>query len=129
MTFKRRLTLFVFGIGLGSILAWAIFGRRLTNSDWLPNERVKLRLANTLTQATPKAQAMLAPLGLDLHDLRAGMDSCDVDFPDSKRSTDSLVYAVHGIVQGHAVSFMVATLRDFRTDSTATLMEIRTTTP
>jgi hypothetical protein len=129
MTFKRRLTLFVFGLGLGSILAWAIFGRRLTNSDWLPNERVKLRLANTLTQATPKAQAMLAPLGLDLHDLRAGMDSCDVDFPDSKRSTDSLVYAVHGIVQGHTVSFMVATLRDFRTDSTATLMEIRTTTP
>jgi hypothetical protein len=125
MDFKRRLTLFAFGIGLGCILAWGIFGKRLTNTAWLPNERVKLRLINTLTEATPQAQAMLTPLQLSLADLRASMDSCDVDFSQSKRSKDSLIYAVHGTVHGEAVSFMVGTLRDFRTDSTATLMEIR----
>ena len=125
MDFKRRLLLFAFGLGLGCIVAWGIFGKRLTNTAWLPNERVKLRLINTLTEATPEAQAMLTPLQLSLADLRASMDSCDVDFAQSKRSKDSLVYAVHGTVHGESVSFMVGTLRDFRTDSTATLMEIR----
>ena len=64
MSFKRRLLLFSFGIGLGCILAWAIFGSRLENTDWMPNYRVKLRLKNTLVKTTPEAEAMLAPLHL-----------------------------------------------------------------
>ena len=125
MNFKRRLLLFSFGIGLGCILAWAIFGKRLDNTDWMPNHRVKLRLQSTLIKATPEAQAMLAPLHLDLADLRnAVIDSCDIDFSDSKRSKDSLVYYVYGTVRGKQVHYMASTLRDFRTDSTATLTEI-----
>lgn len=124
MTLKRRLLLFSFGIGLGCILAWAIFGSRLENTDWMPNHRVKLRLRNTLVKATPEAQAMLAPLNLDLADLRTAMDSCDIDFSDSKRSKDSLVYYVYGTVRGQQVHYMASTLRDFRTDSTATLVSI-----
>ena len=124
MTFKRRLLLFSFGIGLGCLLAWGIYGNRLNNTDWMPNHRVKLRLKSTLIKATPEAQAMLAPLNLDLADLRTAMDSCDIDFSDSKRSKDSLVYFVYGTVRGQQVNYMASTLRDFRTDSTATLMSI-----
>ncbi|HQV40113.1 MAG: hypothetical protein IPO60_13730 [Flavobacteriales bacterium] len=125
MSFKRRLLLFSFGIGLGCILAWAIFGSRLENTDWMPNYRVKLRLKNTLVKTTPEAEAMLAPLHLDLTDLRNAMDSCDIDFSDSKRSKDSLVYYVHGTVRGQQVHYMASTMRDFRTDSTATLVSIQ----
>ena len=125
MTFKRRLLLFSFGIGLGCLLAWGIYGNRLNNTDWMPNHRVKLRLKSTLIKATPEAQAMLAPLDLDLADLRTAMDSCDIDFSDSKRSKDSLVYYVYGTVRGQQVHYMAATLRDFRTDSTATLVSIQ----
>lgn len=124
MPFKRRLFLFGIGMGLGCLLAWGIFGNRLDNTDWMPNYRVKLRLKSTLIKATPEAQAMLAPLNLDLAALRTAMDSCDIDFSDSKRSKDSLVYYVHGTVRGHQVHYMAATLRDFRTDSTATLVSI-----
>ncbi len=124
MTFKRRLLLFSFGIGLGCLLAWGIYGNRLNNTDWMPNHRVKLRLKSTLIKATPEAQAMLAPLNLNLADLRTAMDSCDIDFSDSKRSKDSLVYFVHGTVRGQQVHYMASTLRDFRTDSTATLVSI-----
>ena len=124
MTFKRRLLLFSFGIGLGCLLAWGIYGNRLDNTDWMPNHRVKLRLKSTLIKATPEAQAMLAPMNLDLADLRLAMDSCDVDFSDSKRSEDSLVYFVYGTVRGQQVHYMAATLRDFRSDSTATLVSI-----
>ncbi|MFZ1617824.1 MAG: hypothetical protein WAT41_10785 [Flavobacteriales bacterium] len=124
MPFKRRLFLFGIGMGLGCLLAWGIFGNRLDNTDWMPNYRVKLRLKSTLIKATPEAQAMLAPLNLDLAALRTAMDSCDIDFSDSKRSKDSLVYYVHGTVRGQQVHYMAATLRDFRTDSTATLVSI-----
>lgn len=126
MTLSRRLTLFAFGTGLGCLLAWAIYGNRLENTDWMPNHRVKLRLQSTLVKATPEAQAQLAPLRLSLADLRnAVLDSCDINFRQSVRSEDSLVYYVHGTVKGQPVQYMAATLRDFRTDSTATLTEIR----
>jgi hypothetical protein len=117
--------LFGFGIGLGCILAWAIYGKRLENTDWMPNHRVKLRLQSTLIKATPKADAELQQLNLDLADLRTTvLDSFDISFSDSKRSEDSLVYYVHGKVHGMNVWYMAATLRDFRIDSTATLTEI-----
>lgn len=127
MTFPRRLMLFGLGLVLGCLVAWGIYGRRLDNTDWMPNHRVKLRLHNTLVKATPAAEAQLAPMGLTLSDLRnTVIDSCDVNFSKSIRSKDSLVYYVHGTVQGKPVQYMAATLRDFRTDSTATLTEIRT---
>lgn len=125
MTFKRRLMLFGFGLGLGCILAWAFYGKRLENTDWMPNHRVKMRLQSTLIKATPDAEAQLAPMNLSLAELRkAVLDSCDIDFSDSKRSKDSLVYYVYGNVKGQQVHYMAATLRDFRTDSSATLTGI-----
>lgn len=127
MTLTRRLYLFGIGIGLGCLLAWGIYGNRLENTDWMPNHRVKLRLQSTLVKATPEAEAQLAPLHLTLADLRyAVLDSCDVNFSNSIRSKDSLVYYVYGTVRGQQVNYMAATLRDFRTDSTATLTAIRT---
>lgn len=125
MTFTRRLSLFGIGIGIGCILAWALYGKRLDNTDWMPNHRVKLRLQSTLINATPQADAMLQPMHLTLADLRnTVIDSCDVNFSKSIRSKDSLVYFVHGTVHGQPLHYMAATLRDFRTDSTATLTGI-----
>lgn len=125
MTFTRRLFLFGIGLLLGSLLAWAYYGKRLENTDWMPNHRVKLRLQSTLIKATTQGEAQLAPLHLTLADLRSAViDSCDVNFSKSIRSKDSLVYFVHGTVRGQQVHYMAATLRDFRTDSTATLTAI-----
>jgi hypothetical protein len=124
MTFRRRLMLFGFGTGLGCLLAWAIFGSRLGNTDWIPEHRVKLRLKSTLVKATPQAQATLGQLGLELSDLRTAMDSSSIKFSQSERSKDSLVYYVYGKVHGMDLWYMAATLRDFRTDSTATLTEV-----
>lgn len=117
--------LFGLGLLLGCLVAWGIYGRRLENTDWMPNHRVKLRLHNTLIKATPAAEQMLAPMNITLADLRKTViDSCEINFSKSIRSKDSLVYYVQGTVQGRPVHYMVATLRDFRTDSTATLTMI-----
>lgn len=117
----------LFGLGsiMGMLLAWAFFGERLENTDWMPNHRVRMRLQNTLVKATPEAETMLQSLQLDLADLRASvLDSCEVNFKKSQRSDDSLVYFVYGTVKGRSVHYTAATLRDFRSDSTATLTSI-----
>ncbi|HMN05859.1 MAG TPA: hypothetical protein PKD45_09040 [Flavobacteriales bacterium] len=125
MTFWRRFKLFGIGSILGMLLAWAFFGKRLENTDWMPNHRVRMRLQSTLVKTTPQAEAMLKDLHLDLADLRASvLDSFEVNFQKSLRSEDSLVYFVYGNVKGQPVHYMAATLRDFRSDSTATLVSI-----
>ncbi len=125
MTFSKRLRLFMLGLGLGTIVSFAMFGKGCTNTAWTPDGRVRLRMKSTLVRATPIAHQQLEALGLDLAALRANMDSCDVDFGDSRRTDDSLYYAISGTVKGKAVSFNVAALRDYVIDSTATLLEIR----
>jgi hypothetical protein len=124
MDLKRRLKLFLLGLGLGSIAAYLIFGPRLTNGAWTPQERVKLRMRSTLVHAAPDAQRTLDSLGLDLAALRGAMDSCTVDFSESRRTDDSLFYAISGPVNGCALRFTVAALRNYEVDSTARLLDI-----
>ncbi|MBL7986036.1 MAG: hypothetical protein JNM91_13610 [Flavobacteriales bacterium] len=124
MTFGKRLRLFMLGIGLGTILSFLFFGKGCTNMAWAPEGRVRLRMKSTLIHAAPAAQAQLTDLHLDLATLRAQMDSCDVDFSASRRTDDSLYYAMSGRVAGHEVAFDVAALRDYTIDSTATLLRI-----
>jgi hypothetical protein len=125
MTFSRRLKLFMLGLGLGTILSFVFFGKGCTNMAWAPEGRVRLRMKSTLTRATSTAQQQLHALSLDLASLRAQMDSCDVDFGASRRTDDSLYYAIHGRVSHKQVIFDVCALRDYTIDSTATLLSIR----
>jgi hypothetical protein len=125
MTFGRRLRLFILGLGLGTLLSFAIFGKSCTNTAWAPDARVRLRMKSTLVRATPQAEEALKTLQLDLAALRAGMDSFDVDFSHSRRTDDSLYYELNGAVQGRAVQLNIATLRDYEVDSTSTLLMVR----
>jgi hypothetical protein len=124
MTFGRRLRLFMLGLGLGTIVSFMIFGKSCTNMAWAPDARVRLRMKTTLVHATPRAQAALDELGIDLAALRAGMDSLDVDFSKSRRTDDSLYYQLTGPVKGHSVELSIATLRDYAIDSTSTLLMV-----
>ncbi len=125
MTFSRRLRLFMLGIGLGTLLSFAIFGKSCTNMAWAPEARVRLRMETTLVRATPDADAALKALQLDLATLRANMDSLDVDFSKSRRTGDSLYYEMTGQLNGRALALSIATLRDYVIDSTSTLLSVR----
>ena len=92
MNFGRRLRLFMLGLGLGTIVSFMIFGKSCTNMAWAPEARVQLRMRTTLVHATPRAQAAMDALGIDLAALRAGMDSLAVGFGKSRRTDDSLYY-------------------------------------
>ena len=125
MDLKRRLTLYLFGLIIGGGIAYWSYGERLTNGAWLPEAKVRSRLRTTLLRATPAAEQQMAAHHLDLMVLRTSMTNAHIDFGDSRRTDDSLVYAVDLSYAGKDLHLLVGTVRDFDRDSTATLMELR----
>ena len=125
MDFSRRLRLYLLGVLIGGVMAWFFFGQRLLNGGWTPEARVKLRLKSTLTRATPPAEEQLRTAGFTLEALRNAMTDPDMDVTDIRRSTDSMYYTLTGTVQQKKAILSVSVLRDYRTDSTATLLEVK----
>ncbi len=124
MTFQRRLTLYLFGILIGSGMAWWFYGERLTNSGWLPQEKIKLRLRSTLVATTGTAAEQLAAWPADLAAVRASIDSAAIDLKGSERTEDSIHYAVFARLAGRSARYTVSVLRDFDSDTTAVLRSV-----
>ncbi|HRH38733.1 MAG TPA: hypothetical protein PK760_10330, partial [Flavobacteriales bacterium] len=89
------------------------------------DEKVKLRLINTLTKATPGAQAELDVRSIGLQHVREAMPKAEVRFSESQRTDDSLIYAVDVTLNGKPTRLTIGALRDSDRDSTATLMRLR----
>lgn len=123
-TFGKRLRLYMIGLGLGTLLSIAIFGKGCSNMEWAPAGRVRLRMHSTLVRSTPLAQQQLASLGITLEQVRASMDSAEVDFGASTRTDDSLYYHITSTLDGRKYELVTAALRDYTVDSTATLLRV-----
>lgn len=124
MDLKRRLQLYLVGLIIGGIAAYFFYGERLTNSAWTPQEKIKQRLRSTLIKASPEAEADLQARTLDLGQVRASLDKATIDLKNTKRTEDSLYYAVDTELKDRKVRLIVVGLRDFDRDSTATLWRI-----
>lgn len=121
MTLLRRIRFYAVGLLIGGAAAYAILGDRLTNGAWTPESKVKQRLRSTLLKASPEAQEELNARNLQLSDIRSAIPTADIDFGDTERGDDTLFYAVEAVVGGTSTSMVIMALRDFDTDSTATL--------
>lgn len=124
MDLKRRLQLYLVGLIIGGIAAYFFYGDRLTNSAWTPQEKIKQRLRSTLIKASPKAEIELQARALDLGQVRASLDKATIDLKSTKRTDDSLYYAVDTELKDRHVRLIIVGLRDFDRDSTATLWRI-----
>ena len=125
MDLQRRLTLYLFGLLLGGGMAYYIYGERLTSGAWLPEHKTKQRLQSTLLRTTPAADADLAAWPTDLEGVRTSIATASVSFKESIRRNDSIYYALDGTVNGRDARFVIVGLRDFDSDSTATLWSLR----
>jgi hypothetical protein len=125
MDLKRRLQLYLLGLVLGGLMAWAFFGKRLSNTAWMPEDRIKLRLKTTLLKAHPTAEAQMAQWPTDLNAVRASIDNAEVLFKETRRSGDSLYYSIQATVAERKALLTVLAFRDYRADSTATLWELK----
>lgn len=124
MSLQRRLWLYFVGIVIGGGLAYLFYGERLSSGAWLPEHKVKQRLASTLIDARPEARLQLQEWPAELKDLRSAMPAASVDLKDSRRTPDSIYYRVTTEVNGKPADLVIAVLRDFDTDTTATLWAI-----
>ena len=121
MTLFRRIRFYAIGLLIGGAAAYAILGDRLTNDAWTPESKVKQRLRSTLLKASPKAQQELIVRNLQLADVRLAMPTADIDFGDTERGDDTIFYSVEAMLNGNSTTMVIMALRDFYTDSTATL--------
>ncbi len=125
MDLKRRLTLYAFGLLLGGGLSYYIYGKRLTSGAWLPENKTKQRLESTLLGATRAAEVDMEAWGTDLEGIRAGIATATVSFKESIRRNDSIYYALDGEINAKPARFVIVGLRDFDSDSTATLWSVK----
>lgn len=125
MDLKRRIQLYVIGLVIGGGTAYTIYGNRITNGAWTPEAKIKQRLRSTLLKVTPDADRQLDERALQLSDVRLSMDSASVDLGDTRRTDDSIYYAVDTRLKGRDTRLIVVGLRDFDQDSTATLWSIQ----
>ena len=58
---------------------------------------------------------------LQLADVRLAMPTADIDFGDTERGDDTIFYSVEAMLNGNSTTMVIMALRDFDTDSTATL--------
>lgn len=124
MTLGRRIRLFLIGIALGCVAAWFFFGERLTNSAWLPEDRIKLRLKTTLVKATPEGTADLAAWPTTLDSVRSSIARGEVILKETRRHGDSLTYTVDVVLAGRSARVQTVVLEDLRVDTLATLVAL-----
>ena len=125
MTLTRRIYLYLVGIILGGVVAYGIYGDRLFNGAWTPENKVRQRLQSTLIAITPEAQAALDERSLQLTEVRKALATADINLSDTQRGDDSIFYAVDAVLNGAESRLTILALRDFDTDSTATLWRIQ----
>lgn len=121
MTLLRRIRYYAIGLLIGGAAAYGIYGNRLINGAWTPEAKVKQRLRSTLLKSTAQAEQELVMRGLALADIRLAMTDADIDFGDTERGDDTIFYAVEADLKGARTRMVIMALRDFDSDSTATL--------
>lgn len=117
MKFAKRLRLYLTGVLIGLILVVFFFNDRLSVlTDWMPNERVLVRLQETEARYTDGAICLLECLHIDTADVRTVKESGDVKFRLSDTHSEPMVYIVDGEIRGETFRFTFDA-----TDSTSVL--------
>lgn len=124
MDLSRRLKLYLLGILIGSVCAWFIFGQRLLNAGWTPEERIRKRIEATLVKLSPLAKQQLDSWPADFSQVKASVATADVVVSETRRRGDSLFYAMDASVNNKPARLVFAVLEHYEIDSTATLQSI-----
>lgn len=99
MPFSRRLTLFIFGILLGSLFVYGTLVRGRTFPAWLPSDRVLEAMREHPIQIAAQLRCELECLGLDNQDVVSVLadENADVLFDESDiRGKEKPEYIIEG---------------------------------
>ena len=121
MDLKRRFKLFGFGIFLGIIVSFFFFQSRLdVFTNWMPGNRVKLRLRSTYVGNSSEVNAMIKANQWPDTLAKTMMWNGEVILSESKTRTEPKVYVLDYDLNGRSIkaSFVA-------TDSTAVMRSIK----
>ena len=97
MNFTRRLTLFIFGILLGSAFVYAVLIRGREMPAWLPGDRVLEELRLHPVQVSAKGACQLKCNNLENNDILNLLNTAEVLFSESDvRDKDIPEYVLEG---------------------------------
>lgn len=121
----RKLRVYFIGVGLGCVLAWALFLRNRNTKDylaWTPNERVMapLRVDGAL-QKPDNYVCLLKCNNLTSLDMEQLLEKGMVDFSESKPREIPKMYVVKYELEN---SREIRVELEFETDSLATLTQL-----
>jgi len=120
MDLKRRFKLFGFGIILGIIVSFFFFQSRLNVfTDWLPGNRVKLRLRSTYVGNSAEVDAMIKANSWPDTLANTFMWKGEVILSESKTRSEPKVYVVNYNINGQMLKASFTA-----TDSTSELRAI-----
>jgi hypothetical protein len=125
MTLGKRFRIYGIGLLIGIALSYFFMGDRLTTTAWMPKDRIKDRLGSTLIKASPAAQAELDARGIQLETVRSEMPRAEILLGDTERTEDTIFYHVKAEVNGQALDMTIAGMKDFSSDTTATLLRVQ----
>ncbi len=121
MDLKRRFKLFGFGIVLGIIVSFFFFQDRLgVFTDWMPGERVKLRLRSTYVGNSAEVDAQIKANNWPDTLAHCFMWEGDVKLGESKTRSEPMMYVLDWSFSGQLLKaqFTVG-------DSTATMDRVQ----
>ena len=91
--FGRRLKLYGIGLGLGSILAWALVWRNHTDGPAMwPSAKIRESIRNGVFLADSASLTQLQQVGLKPEQLSAWVDSCNVQISKSEPQRSPRIY-------------------------------------
>ncbi len=124
MEFGRRLKLYLFGLIIGGVLAWLLYGERLLNAGWTPEARIKERIAATLLRTSDEGAEAMRRRSISLADVKAAIPDAEVILKETRRQGDSILYSLHASINTGPAHLIVLVREDYDRDSTATLLSL-----
>lgn len=120
MNLTQRFSRYLLGVVIGLILVFIFFGKR-SCSDWMPNDRILLRLSETDMIITKKSRCLLDCQGLGDEDLLHLLRTGDVIFRESETRSYPLIYLVEAERETDGLDY---SMKFEARDSTTTLINV-----
>jgi hypothetical protein len=93
-SFKRRLSYYALGFGIGLLFVFFFFNNR--GCSWLPENRIKSLISQQIVFVSDKNKEVLTKLRIGTDELKAYIESAEIHFSKSVKNVNPRIYHLEG---------------------------------